>query len=174
MTQLVVGSPKNHIALRRSNFFIANWPCCLMLFGQAALFRKRDVNFPEEGAERSRPPKGHPPIPPGGLARARGRPGGLPAWLSWIPLLTESNRKGGLATEPTEPHMSTYKYVQIRTNTCSSTWTELPAQELRGARGHVPAMPFTQVAHRSGFCCLDQQGGQTQHLVTRKRRLNGR
>ena len=77
LTQLVVGSPKNHIALRRSNFFIANWPCCLMLFGQGALFRKREVNFPGEGAERSLPPKGRPPIRPGAETPARQRPEGL-------------------------------------------------------------------------------------------------
>ena len=79
LTQLVVGSPKNHIGPGGSNFFIANWPCCLMVFGQGALFRKSDVNFPEEGAERSRPPKGHPPIPPGSLARARQTHAGPPA-----------------------------------------------------------------------------------------------
>ena len=79
LTQLVVGSPKNHIGPGESNFFIANWPCCLMLFGQAALFRKRDVNFPEEGAERSRTPKGHPPIRAGSLTGARQRRAGPPA-----------------------------------------------------------------------------------------------
>ena len=61
LTQLVVGSPKNHIGPGGSNFFIANWPCCLMVFGEALYNKKSDVNFPEEGAERSRPPmKGSP------------------------------------------------------------------------------------------------------------------
>ena len=60
LTQLVVGSPKNHIALHGSNSFIANWPCCLMLVGQGALFRKRDVNFPEEGAGGGEPARVHP------------------------------------------------------------------------------------------------------------------
>ena len=76
LTQLVLGSPKNHLRSGGSKFFMVNWPCCLMVFGQGALFATAQVNFPEEGAERSRPPKGQPPIRPGGLTRARERPAG--------------------------------------------------------------------------------------------------
>ena len=34
LTQLVLGSPKNHLPLDGSNIFIANWPCCLMLLAK--------------------------------------------------------------------------------------------------------------------------------------------
>ena len=76
LTQLVLGSPKNHLPLGGSKCFMGNWPCCLVDFGQVALFRKREVNFPEEGAERSRPPKRQVPIRPGAETEARGRPAG--------------------------------------------------------------------------------------------------
>jgi hypothetical protein len=77
LTQLVLGSPKNHLPLDGSKFFMVNWPCSHMVFGQGALFRKREVDFPVEGAERSRPPKGRPPIRPGAETPARQRPEGL-------------------------------------------------------------------------------------------------
>ena len=76
LTQLVLGSPKNHLALGGSKSFMINWPAVSLVFGQGALFATAQVNFPEEGAERSRPPKGQVPIRPGGLAQARERPAG--------------------------------------------------------------------------------------------------
>ena len=50
LTQLVLGSPKNHLALRGSKSFVVNWPAVSLVFGQDALYRKGEVNFPEEGA----------------------------------------------------------------------------------------------------------------------------
>ena len=76
LTQLVLGSPKNHLPLGGSKSFMVNWPAVSLVFGQGALFGKREVNFPEEGAERSRPPKGQVPIRPGAEIQARGRPAG--------------------------------------------------------------------------------------------------
>ena len=62
-------------------FFFTRWPRRLrrLVFGQGALFGRREVNFPGEGAERSRPPKGQVTIRPGAETGARGRPEGLPA-----------------------------------------------------------------------------------------------
>ena len=76
LTQLVLGSPKNHSRSGGSKSFMVNWPAVSLVFGQGALFGKREVNFPEEGAERSRPPKGQVPIRPGAETGARGRPAG--------------------------------------------------------------------------------------------------
>ena len=76
LTQLVLGSPKNHLRSGGSKSFMVNWLAVSLVFGQGALFATAEVNFPGEGAERTRPPKGQVPIRPGGLAQARERPAG--------------------------------------------------------------------------------------------------
>ena len=79
LTQLVLGSPKNHLRSGGSRSFMINWPAVSLVFGQGALFATAGVNFPGECAERSRPPKGQVTIRPGAETGARGRPEGLPA-----------------------------------------------------------------------------------------------
>ena len=76
LTQLVLGSPKNHSRSGGSKSFMINWPAVSLVFGQGALFATAGVNFPIEGAERSRPPKGQALIRPGGEIQARERPAG--------------------------------------------------------------------------------------------------
>ena len=77
LTQLVLGSPKNHLRSGGSKSFMVNWLAVSLVFGQGALFATAEVNFPREGDERSRSPKGRPPIRPGAETPARQRPEGL-------------------------------------------------------------------------------------------------
>ena len=81
LTQLVLGSPKNHLGPGGSKSFMVNWLAVSLVFGQGALYKKSGVNFPGEGAERSRPPKGQVPIRPAAEIQARGRPAGVAARL---------------------------------------------------------------------------------------------
>ena len=87
LTQLVLGSPKNHSRSGGSKSFMVNWPAVSLVFGQGALFATAGVNFPREGAERSRPPKGQVPIRPGAETQARGRPAGGSAGRAVLPFL---------------------------------------------------------------------------------------
>ena len=68
-----------------------NWPAVSLGFGQGALFATAQVNFPEEGAERSRPPKGQVPIRPGAETQARGRPAGGSTKRAVLPALPISD-----------------------------------------------------------------------------------
>ena len=80
--------------------FMANWPCCLVVFGEALYSKKPKAISTEEGAERSRPPKGHPPIPPGSLAQARQTHAGPPAGRAVPKLGKGSKPRSRLAHHP--------------------------------------------------------------------------